>query len=50
MYRIERGDTIQIFVDADACPVIHIVETIAEKHKSDANGVPHKQESQAKFT
>ena len=33
MYRIERGDTIQIFVDADACPVIHIVETIAKKHK-----------------
>ena len=28
-----NGETlVQIFVDADACPVVGIIETIAEKH------------------
>lgn len=29
----------QIFVDADACPVVDIVETIAEKYNIPTEGV-----------
>ncbi len=28
----DKGDNMQIFVDADACPVVGIVENIAQKH------------------
>lgn len=33
--RINDGDNVQIYVDADACPVVSIVEEVAEKFRID---------------
>ena len=30
-----KGENMQIFVDADACPVIGIVEKVAKEHGAD---------------